>query len=273
MDLLQIQQKMGREYHFRTPEKMALRSLLSKGGMGVAIFEGSPGTGKTYFAECLARATQAEYVYYLCHNWTTDEDLFVGVDIGRVAAGVTDPAEAYRDGVLLRAVRASLHGSVVLCLDELDKAPQRAESLLLNFLETARVYGPRGEVYQGNARNITVVITTNGMRPLMEATQRRGFRVTMTFLPANVERDILKKATGAKNGLIHAVVETATLIRTKGISRPSIKEMISFVSDTAFAADATDVDALIDGWLIKDEADRKALPKNIGAILWGEVCR
>lgn len=263
-----------KNYHTRPAEALALAAMQRRvNGVRVLILEGAPGTGKTALGEAFAESINAEVVYYLCHHWTTEEEMFIGVDVGRVAAGVSKAEDAYKPGFLLRAVQASQTGPVVVIVDEIDKAPERAETLLLDFLQHARVYGPRGEVWQGNVGNIYVFITTNALRPLMEPTLRRGFRVRMEFLPANVEADILRKATGAPSGVIRALVRMAGVIRADGATSVSLQEMKYLLADLKVCQSAGDVDILISGWLVKEPEDKVAIEKefkNPAAVLWGE---
>lgn len=261
-------------YHLRPAEALALRALGKRSGLKVLILEGAPGTGKTYFAESLAKEQGSTYLYYLCHHWTGDEEMFVGVHVGRVAAGVEKPEDAYEYGVLAKAAIASQESSVVVCLDELDKAPQRAESLLLDFLQHGRVYLPDGQKIQGRLENLTIIITTNAVRPLMEATMRRGFRIKMDFLPPNVEADLIRKATGAPMGPIRVVVRMMGIIRANGATAPSLQEGRQLVEDLAVCESAADVAVLIQGWLCKEPEDLEALKAQMGQspenILWGE---
>lgn len=265
-------------YRMRRPEELAIKSLLSRPGKGVKslLLEGSPGTGKTFLSECLAKSLQAEYEYILCHNWLSDEELFIGVDIGSVAVGVTRREDAYKAGILKRVVDKSLEGFVVVCIDEIDKAPQRAESLLLDFLQNARVHGPRGEVWQGNPEKIIVIMTSNAMRPLMEATMRRCFRIRMEFLPENVEIDLLRKWTGAKKGVLRITVQYANAIRKNGATAPSIQEMRNFLLDMRNAESAGDAEVLLRASLVKEDEDWNALTelaKDPAATMWGEWVR
>ncbi len=262
-------------YTARPQELLALRAMTTrKNGANVLILEGAPGTGKTFLGEAFAASIGAQSVYYLCHHWTGDEEMFIGVDVGAVAAGVDRKEDAYRPGFLLRAVEASQVGPVVVIIDEIDKAPERAEALLLDFLQSGRVHGPNGEVWQGVLANMFVFITTNALRPLMEPTLRRGFRLRMEFLPALVEADILRKATGAPTGAIRAVVRMANTIRSKGATSVSLQEMRHLLEDMSVTASVADVAVLISGWLVKDEQDKAALDAEFGgkaaAVLWGE---
>lgn len=265
----------GAGYIARPQEALALQAMQGRnnGGAKVLILEGPPGTGKTFLGEAFAQAIDATDIYYLCHHWTSEEEMFVGIDVGAVAAGVNDPEDAYRPGFLLRAIRASNDGPVVVIIDEIDKAPQRMEALLLDFLQQGRVHGPRGEVWQGDLSNMYIFITTNGLRTLMEPTQRRGFRLKMSFLPPNVEGDLLRKQTGAPTTAIRAVVRMANVIRARGESSPSVQEMKNLLADLPLCQSAKDVKVLVEGWLIKEDEDETALNeefKNPPAVLWGE---
>lgn len=271
-------------YHLRKSEAVALRRLSTKSKtLRIAILEGPPGVGKTYFTECLARHIGAEYMYVQCHNWTSDEDLFVSVHVGRIAAGVDKPEDAYEMGVLAKAAQASQQGQVVVCIDELDKAPMRAEALLLDFLQHGRVFGPARELYQGDLRQLVVIITTNGIRPLMEATMRRGFRVQMGFLPPNVEAEYLRKAAGLPQAVNRVIVRMANVIREKGETKPSLQEMTRLAEDLrdGSAQSAADVECLLHGWLVKEPRDWNALVEVLKAetnrtpqdVLWSEYTR
>jgi len=266
-------------YYLRSQESLALRALDARlhggdgSGVKALILEGKPGVGKTALGRYYAETHGGRVEYYLCHHWSSDEDLFIGVDVGRVAAGVHSAEEAYRPGVLLRAVAASHEGLVVVVVDELDKAPERAETLLLDFLQTGEVHGPRGEVWKADLNNLVVFITTNGLRPLLEATLRRCFRVRMEYLPPNVEADILRKATGAPTGAIRLVVRMGGVIRTAGETAVSLQELQRLLEDLPVAQSAADVEILLRGWLVKEDGDWEALCaefKNPAAALWGE---
>ena len=147
------------------------------------------------------------------------------------------------------------------------------DALLLDFLQTGRVHGLKGEVYQGRLETLFVFLTTNGVRPLSEPLLRRCFRHRMSYLPANVEVDILRHRTGAPMGAVRLVVRMANTIRANGASAVSLQEMTCLLEDMASATRAEEVGHLIAGWLVKEPADWQVLIstyRNPAAALWGE---
>jgi MoxR-like ATPase len=269
-------------YYPRPGDLLFLRVLLRPGSNGIraGLISGPPGVGKTSLGRALARVLRGEEIYFLCHHWVTEEDLFLRIDPARVAAlagGLVEgrPEDAWRPGVLLRAAMASQRGPVVLVIDEIDKAPERVDALLLDFLQTGQVVGPFGEKWAAHPVNLTVILTDNGLRPLAEPLLRRVFRYRMGFLPPHVEADLIRKHTGAPVPLARTIVVLMNKIRAEGASSPSLQEGVALAAAMAVAGSAEDVALLIRGFLIKTPEDEEALGGEEGireaaAALWGE---
>lgn len=262
-------------YHLTDNTRFLLQCLVAqKNGVKCVLLEGAPGTGKTSLGEHFADTSNAKVVYYQCHHWTTDEELHYGIDIGGV---ITQDAErVYKPGVLLDAARLSVDKPVVLIIDEIDKAPERAEVLLLDFLQNGRIKLADKTFVTANLNNMTVFITSNQVRPLLEATKRRCMRFEMGFLPENVERDLLRKKTGANTNLIRLVVQMANVVRQEGETATSLQEMAQFLECAKLVTNVTQMRMLVSAWLTKESGDVKALRDKYtdpGNALWAEVSR
>jgi MoxR-like ATPase len=265
------------DYYARRGESLAARWLsLITATMRAVLLVGSPGTGKTFFADCFARGRGAKQFFIPCHPWLTNEEVNQGVDIGKVAVGVTHADEAYMDGQLLRAVKATKHHDVVVTLDEVEKAGSRFYPLILDFLQHGRVPDARHHMHQADLKRMFVVLTANEEGDIPEAVKRRCFRVTMEFLPENVEVDVLRKNTGAPGGACRLAVKMANAVRTKGESKPSLQELRELLHARDLVTSVEDTESLIDAFLVKDEKDRRAIEREIsspGAVLYGEFKR
>lgn len=265
-------------YHARPGELMAARWLAENDGKTPrAVFlVGSPGTGKTFFADCFARGKQAEQYFIPCHPWLTGEEMNQGVDIGRVAVGVTHADDAYLDGQVLKAIKASHAGPVVVVLDEVEKAGSRFYPLILDFLQNGRVPDARHIMHRASLQNLFIVLTANEEADVPEAVKRRCFRVTMEFLPENVESDVLRKGTGAPASACRLVVKMANAIRNGGESKPSLQELRELLKARNLVSSPKDTAVLIDAFLIKDAKDKSALHrlnKQPAVALYGELRR
>jgi len=267
-------------YRPRPSDQMAVAVLTSRDGGGIRAvrISGPPGVGKTAFAKALAEGLGARLEVFLAHHWVSEEDLFLRLDPARVAAlagGIRSEVEdTYRPGVLLRAALASREGTVVLLLDEWDKAPERADALLLEFLQSGVVRGPFGEQWTADPSNLIVVITDNGIRELAEPLLRRVYRLEMGFLAPAVEADLIRKASGAPAGVCRTIVAMMTIVRKKGESSPSLQEGRRLAESLPLASSAGDVRSLLEGWLVKTPEDWEAIRGEFGAapeaVLWGE---
>lgn len=272
-----------KSYTPRDSDRLFVATLLHRAGSGIAagIITGAPGVGKTSLGAAMAEGIGGMHLVYQAHHWTADEDLFVKIDPARVAAlagGLhsIQIADAYRDGALLRAVRESERQPTVLVLDEWDKAPERADALLLEFLQSGTVRGPFGEMWTAKREKLFVIVTSNDLRPLSEPLLRRCYRYRMTFLAPEIERDIMRKATGAKVGVIKAISAAMLVIRKHGETSPSLSEGIALISALTMASTVSDVQQLATGYLTKTSRDEAAMKDHLprfAVALWGEMRR
>lgn len=263
-------------YHFRREEELALKSmLLQRDGARVMLLEGQPGTGKTFLPECLAQKCELELVFDQFHAWTDSDQLFVGVDVSSAVAG--DAANVRQDGVLAQVARlsadASLERPIVLVLDEIDKAPERVEYLLLDWLQSGRVPVAPGVQLETKLSNVLVFITSNAVRQLGDALMRRVRRVRLQPLPVAVVDEIVNKATGAPGGVCKIARKAAYDVAESEQTFCSPQELIRLVDELLSVCESVDdVRLSLAGWAAKTTAGAEhARGSKFAPALWSEV--
>jgi MoxR-like ATPase len=271
-------------YVVRNEERLALTSLfLQTQGTRVMIIEGAPGCGKTSLPEKVAEVLESPKVFYLCHAWTDDSELFTGIDVPSAVAG--DAANVRQLGVLAQVAELSKGASpdhpVICILDEIDKTADRVENLLLDVLQTGRVPFKPGVHLQINLQNVIFFITSNGLRELGDALLRRMRRLHMQPLKVELVDDLVAGWTKADKGLVSIVRKAAmevaqsegTAISPQEIRR-LVDELVNLRRDNAIH-NAADVQLCLAGWAVKRPAKglEHARKTKHNAAIWGMLKR
>lgn len=253
--------------HVSPAEGVALRCLRHQRGIRALLIEGPPGSGKSSCAEWLAHELSADLVVYQAHAWTDDQELFQGVDIAAAVAG--DATSVRQPGALLRAARLSQRGPVVLLIDELDKAPERVEALLLDALQSGRVPVAPGVHERLVANEVIVVITSNGVREHSEALMRRVRRLQLDPLPVEVMVDVAAAESGMPRGIVRLLgVVGRQLAQADGQSL-SVQELTRLAADARLAESHDELVELVRQWCTRGPRGRTA-QVNLSSA-WGEI--
>lgn len=268
------QQLLTAGYEARREELLALAGALAHrtngSGARALLLEGPPGCGKTALAEAMAAAFDAPLVYALLHGWSGDDDLFVGVDVAAAVAGDTEHVR--QPGVLACAASLSAgHPLVVVCLDEVDKAPERAEALLLDWLQSGRVPVRPGEHLTTDLSRVLVVITSNGARPLSDALLRRCRRVSMAPLPVDVAVRLISERAAVAPGIARMCWKAMRAVAGEDTVL-SLQEGVRCAEEAwAVAESAADLRLILAGWAARDDEGRQRAARCDVSALWGEI--
>ena len=209
------------------------------------LLEGEPGVGKTTAAKALAAALGTELIRLQCYAGLTAAEALYEWNYQRQLLAVRlaeSRSVALRDADLfaaeflverpiLRAVRHSGPVAPVLLIDEIDRADDEFEALLLEFLGESAVTIPELGTFTA-ARPPFVVLTSNRSRDLPDALRRRCLYHWIDFpSPERMALILRRGVPGAGEPLIESA--TAFMGRVRGLDLdkpPGLAEAIDWLS-------------------------------------------
>lgn len=263
------------------------------------LLEGEPGVGKTAVAEALAAAQGARLVRLQCYEGLSAHHALYEWDYARqlldIRIGEAEgmPGNALRSRIfstdfllrrpLLEAIWPSDERPVLLLIDEVDRADEEFEALLLEVLSQFQVTIPEIGTIRAERRP-TIVLTANRTRALSDALRRRCLYHWIPF--PGLEREIEIVRTRLP-GVSERLVQRGCLLvqRLRGgyyRKAPGVSETIDWVRALTLLG-ATDVDrARVDdtiGCLLKDsddiaaflERDREQVYREFGLLADGRT--
>ena len=235
-----------------------LQSRLSK----PVLLEGPAGVGKTQLAKSLAEVTGRRLLRLQCYEgqdettalyeWDYGKQLLYTQLLREKISQIVGDAEGLSEAVariaaadsvffseqflaarpLLEAVRSE--EPVVLLIDEVDRADEALEAVLLELLAEYQVSVP--ELGTFHARHDPfVVLTSNNTRDLSAALKRRCLHLTLDYPDADRELAIIKsKDTGLPDALARALIDVVRGLRDLDLRKaPSISETIDWARTLA----------------------------------------
>ena len=239
-------------------EAMAGQQYIADRSIAMAVFlaaklekplliEGEPGCGKTEIAKVLAAATGADLIRLQCYEgldatsalyeWNYPKQLLT-IRL-REANRTTEELEAdvfsdrfLLERPLLRALRGTPSRRPVLLIDEIDRADEEFEGLLLELLSDYQITIPEIGTIKAQAIPF-VVITSNRTRELSDALKRRCLYVYIGYPSLEKEVAILRaKVPALEDRLATEIAGFVQRVRAEEdlVKRPGTAETLDWAA-------------------------------------------
>ena len=209
------------------------------------LLEGEPGVGKTTAAKALAAALGTELIRLQCYeglaasealyDWNYQRQL-LAIRLAETRGETLREADLYTEEFLLerpvlRCVRHRGPTVPVLLIDEIDRADDEFEALLLEFLGEYSVTIPELGTLSA-AQPPIVVLTSNRSRDLHDALRRRCLYHWIDYPDRDRAVAILRRTVPAANlALVESAADFVASVRRLDLDKaPGIAETIDWVS-------------------------------------------
>ena len=209
------------------------------------LLEGEPGVGKTTAAKVLARVLDVPLIRLQCYeglsagealyDWNYQRQL-LAIRLAEATHERLSEAELFTEEFLierpiLACVRHRGPRPPVLLIDEIDRADDEFEALLLEFLGEASVTVPELGTFTAERKPV-VVLTSNRSRDLHDALRRRCLYHWLEFPDPGRAAAILRRTVPQANlALIESATRFVGHVRTLDVDKPpGVAEAINWVA-------------------------------------------
>ncbi|GAD53065.1 carbon monoxide dehydrogenase D protein [Halarchaeum acidiphilum MH1-52-1] len=238
------------------------------------LVEGAPGAGKTELAKTLARGFGTDLVRLQCYEGLSAENALYEWNYTKQLLAV-EGEDASVDGngdhsvfdeefllerPLLRALADADDGEnpPVLLIDEVDRADEAFEALLLEVLSDFQISVPELGTVSAERPPI-VVLTSNRTRALSDALKRRCLYLHVEPPSFERELEIVERKSALDTDVAAEVCGVVQALRERALrKRPGVAETLDWADALAALGsetlDATTVERTL-GCLLKDATD------------------
>jgi MoxR-like ATPase len=232
-----------RRARYITTQRVELAIYLALALEKPLLVEGPAGAGKTEIGKVLADMLATELVRLQCYEgldearalyeWNYQRQI-LRIQADRAAERAWDEVSSHissreflLERPLLRAVSAPR--TVVLLIDEIDKADEEFEAFLLEVLSDFQVTVPELGTIRANHRPVAV-LTSNRARELSEALKRRCLHLWVDFPTPEKEAEIIGLKVPELDGRLreHVARFVAGLRKLELRKPPSIAEVLDW---------------------------------------------
>jgi MoxR-like ATPase len=209
------------------------------------LLEGEPGVGKTTAAKTLAAVLDAPLVRLQCYEGlTASEALYdwnyqrqlLSIRLAEARGAAIEESDLYTENYLvdrpiLECVRYRGPTPPVLLIDEIDRADDEFEALLLEFLGEAAVTVPELGTFTAQQPPMAV-LTSNRSRDLHDALRRRCLYHWIDYPePTRAVAIVRRTVPGATAALIEQAAQFVGTARNLDLDKPpGVAETIDWVA-------------------------------------------
>lgn len=274
-DSIELQHGLSKQGYI-ADEQLAASLYLMQKLQKPLLVEGEAGVGKTDIAKHLAKLLNAELIRLQCYEGLTAEQAIYEWNYKSqllAAQRGNDEHELYSEQYLLerpllKAIRSDKVS--VLLIDEIDRADEEFEALLLELLAEFTITIPELHTIRANVIPL-VVLTSNGVRELSDALRRRCLYHYVDFPDFKKELAIVRaKLPEIEEQLATQIVRFVQSLRNKPFRKiPGVAETLDWASAlTGLTIDDLHEhlksDPSVFGCLAKTQEDVQLLRKTIG---------
>lgn len=228
------------------------------------LIEGEAGVGKTSVATALAAATGARLVRLQCHEGLDAHQALYDWDYAKQMVMLRQseisgsPAPLYsRDYLVRRPLLEALEheGAVVLLIDEIDRADEAFEALLLELLSEFQVTIPELGTIRAPQRPF-VVLTSNRTRELHDALKRRCLYHWLDYpSPAEEQAIVRRRVPDVPQEIADRVCGAVARLRREELYKaPGVGETIAWAKALMTLGPGHDLDGTL-GVVLKVHED------------------